>query len=190
DVLIGTQMVAKGLDLPRVTLVGVVSSDTSLYLPDIRSRERTFQLLSQVAGRAGRSALGGRVVFQTYTPNDPAIQRAAEHDFTGFFADEITYRMEQGYPPFRTLVRLEYLSASENAAAREAERLARSLRLRIDQLGLDETHVVGPAPAFFGRVRGKSRWHVIVASRSAHELLAEVEVPRGWRVDVDPVSVL
>ena len=87
-------MVAKGLDLPRVTLVGVVSADTSLHLPDIRSHERTFQLLSQVAGRAGRSALGGRVVFQTYQPDDPAVQFAAEHDFEGFYASEIAYRSE------------------------------------------------------------------------------------------------
>lgn len=191
DVLIGTQMVAKGLDLPRVTLVGVVSADTSLNLPDVTSRERTFQLLSQVAGRAGRSALGGRVVFQTYQPDDPAVQFAAEHDYDGFYAGEIAYRAEQGYPPFRTLVRLEYLTKSgDRAAQREAERMSELLSLRIDQLGLDASDVVGAAPAFFSHVRGRARWQVIVRSDAPHELLSEVAVPPGWRVDVDPVSLL
>src|SRR5687768_13718832 len=108
DVLVGTQMIAKGLDLPLVTLVGVVAADVGLYLPDFRSGERTFQLLTQVAGRAGRSRHGGRVVIQTYTPDHYVIQAAARHDFTGFYRREISYREEYRYPPLRRMARLVY----------------------------------------------------------------------------------
>ena len=106
DVLIGTQMIAKGLDLPLVTLVGVVSADTALHLPDFRSGERTFQLLTQVAGRAGRSGLGGRVIIQTYTPEHYAIQAASRHDYKTFVAQELASRAALGYPPYSRLARL------------------------------------------------------------------------------------
>ena len=106
--LVGTQMIAKGLDLPLVTLVGVVAADVGLYLPDFRSGERTFQLLTQVAGRAGRSARGGRVIIQTYQPEHYAIQAAAQHDYDAFYEREMTFRREHGYPPMRRLARLVY----------------------------------------------------------------------------------
>ena len=106
DILIGTQMIAKGLDFPRVTLVGVLSADMTLNLPDIRSSERTFQLLTQVAGRAGRGQLPGRVIIQCYDPKHFAIQAAKEHDYGRFFSQEISFRRQMGYPPFQVLVRI------------------------------------------------------------------------------------
>jgi primosomal protein N' (replication factor Y) (superfamily II helicase) len=191
DVLIGTQMIAKGLDLPRVTLVGVVSADTALYLPDFRSAERTFQLLTQVAGRAGRSALGGRVIFQTYRPDVPAIQHAAAHDFAGFYEREIAFRQEAGYPPWRRLVRLEYQTASgDRTAFKVTTAMAAFLRRRIALLGLAETEIVGPAPAFFGRVRDRVRWQIVVKAADPHALLADLTFSSGWRLDVDPVELL
>src|SRR5207245_4341244 len=111
--LVGTQVVAKGLDIPRVTVVGVISADTALNLPDFRSSERTFQLLTQVAGRAGRHVLPGRVVVQTYTPDHFAILAASRHDYTTFYEQEIVFRAEAGYPPFTQLLRLVYTDASD-----------------------------------------------------------------------------
>ena len=117
DVLIGTQMIAKGLDLPLVTLVGVIAADVGLFLPDFRAGERTFQLLTQVAGRAGRSALGGQVIVQTYHPDHYAIVAASHHDYEGFYRQEIAFRREQGYPPFRRLARLVYYHTQRDKAA-------------------------------------------------------------------------
>ncbi len=191
DILVGTQMIAKGLDLPRVTLVGVVSADTGLHFPDFRSAERSFQLLSQVAGRAGRSERGGRVIFQTYAPEHPAILAAARHDYAGFYAREIDFRRQQGYPPFGRLVRLIYLTkGSERAAGQAARELADRLREEIDRQGLADTRVIGPAPAFFGHLRGRRRWHLILQSPNPQALLAGFQPGPGWRVDVDPVDLL
>ncbi len=191
DILIGTQMVAKGLDLPRVTLVGVVSADTSLNFPDFRSAERTFQLLTQVAGRAGRSSLGGRVVVQTYSPEIPAITYASRHDYTGFYHTEINFRDQNAYPPFRRLARLVYHGSGGDAGARRAaERLAERLRERIERLGLVDIELVGPAPAFYSRVRGRSRWHIIVKAPEPRDLLFGFEAGPGWRADIDPVDLL
>ena len=120
DVLVGTQMIAKGLDLPLVTLVGVVAADVGLFLPDFRSGERVFQLLTQVAGRAGRSERGGRVVVQTYRPEHYAIQAAARHDYEGFYRREIQFRQEHGYPPIRRLAKLVYWDKKEDKARRAA----------------------------------------------------------------------
>jgi len=190
DVMIGTQMIAKGLDLPKVTLVGVISADTILHLPDFRSGERTFQLLTQVAGRAGRSVLGGRVIIQTYTPLHPAIQAASKHDYTAFYEREIAFRREYWYPPLSRLVKLVYVHASANKAQDEAERLHKLLRLRIARLGLPDVDLIGPAPAFFGRVRGKYRWQILIRGADPAALIRDLRLPLGWRIDVDPVSTL
>ena len=128
DILIGTQMLAKGLDLPLVTLVGVILAEVGLNLPDYRAAERTFQLLTQVAGRAGRSPLGGKVVLQTYEPENYAIQAAARHDFAGFYEQEIAYRRDLRYPPFTRLVKLEYRHADPRKAEETAQSLAEHLR--------------------------------------------------------------
>jgi primosomal protein N' (replication factor Y) len=190
DVLVGTQMIAKGLDLPGVTLVGVVLADTALSLPDFRAAERTFQLLAQVAGRAGRAGRTGRVLFQTYRPDDPAILAAARHDAERFYRGELAFRAEHRYPPFTHLAALEYWGRTDKAAERSATRLAERLRERIDQLGLADTDLLGPAPAFFHRVRGQVRWQLVVRGPEPGAVVSGVRLGPGWRVDVDPVSLL
>jgi primosomal protein N' (replication factor Y) len=189
DLLIGTQMIAKGLDLPLVTLVGVVSADTALHLPDYRASERAFQLLTQVAGRAGRSYRGGQVIIQTYNPGHYAIQAAAHHDFTGFYNQELAYRRQLGYPPFSRLIALRYSDQDAYRCRSEAERLGRWLAAEIQRLGL-RIELIGPAPCFFSRVQGRYRWQIVLRGPDPLPLLSDVALPRGWRVDVDPVSLL
>jgi primosomal protein N' (replication factor Y) len=197
DVLVGTQMIAKGLDLPMVSLVGVVAADTGLHLPDFRSGERAFQLLTQVAGRAGRRSAGAQVIIQTYNPEHYAIQAAQEHDYKAFFTQEIAYRRETGYPPFGRLVRFLYASASEAACGRESAALAARLLALIAARRLEGWGLVGPAPAFFQRARGRWRWHLILRvpgdqadARSLNGFLDGLGSLYGWTVDVDPVQVL
>jgi primosomal protein N' (replication factor Y) len=190
DIMIGTQMIAKGLDLPRVTLVGVISADTMLNLPDLRASERTFQLLTQVAGRAGRSVLGGKVIIQTYTPQHPAIQAASRHDYAAFYAQELDYRREHWYPPLSRFVCMLYVHENARQAQAEAERMAGVLRFKIARLGLPELDVIGPAPAFFARLRGKWRWQIILRGTDPTVLLRDMDLALGWRVDVDPVAML
>ncbi len=189
DVLIGTQMVAKGLDLPLVTLVGVVLADIGLNLPDYRSPERSFQVLSQVAGRAGRGLLGGHVVLQTYEPEHYAIQAAAEHDYETFYEAELEMRRQLDYPPYRRLARLVYRHTSDDAAQSAAERMAGSIEARIRELGVRRAELIGPVPAYFRRVRGEYRWMVVIRAADPTQLLPE-DLPRGWTADVDPVSLL
>jgi primosomal protein N' (replication factor Y) len=190
DVLVGTQMLAKGLDLPLVTLVGVISADTALNLPDFRAAERTFQLVTQVAGRAGRGLRGGRVIVQTYNPDHYAVRAAARHDYAAFARRELAFRREQGYPPYRRLARLEYRHRKPERARLAAERLAETLRATLAARGLPPEDLVGPAPAFFAKRRDLYRWQVILRAEDPAELLRQVEIPGGWRVDIDPVSVL
>jgi primosomal protein N' (replication factor Y) len=190
DILVGTQMVAKGLDLPEVTLVGVVSADTALGLPDFRSSEWTFQLLTQVAGRAGRAAAGGRVIVQTYRPEDPAVVAAATHDYAAFFEREIAFRGEYLYPPYSRLVRLEVQGKTDAAARKAAQALGPELVQRVRALGLPDTEIIGPAPSFFRKVRGHWRWQIVVRSPTPHALLGGWVLPVGWRVDVDPTAML
>lgn len=190
DILVGTQMIAKGLDLPLVTLVGVVSADVALGLPDYRSGERTFQLLAQVAGRAGRGLLGGRVIIQTYQPEHYAIQAAAEHDFVSFYLDEIRFRTQHSLPPFRRLARLVLADVNNDRAQWEATQLAQTLRQEAQALALSATEVLGPTPPFFSRVDGRYRWHILLRSPDPARLLREVTIPARWIVDIDPVSLL
>jgi primosomal protein N' (replication factor Y) len=189
-VLVGTQMIAKGLDLPLVTVVGVISADTALNLPDFCAGERTFQLLAQVAGRAGRGLLGGRVILQTYHPDHYAVVAAAAHDYIGFATRELAFRREQGYPPYRRLAKLVYEDASSSRAQAEARALAGVLRDALARRNLPATDLIGPAPAFFARLRGRYRWQLILRYADPAEFLRTVRVPSGWQVDVDPVSVL
>ncbi len=190
DVLIGTQMIAKGLDLPLVTLVGVVAADTGLFLPDFRAAERTFQLLTQVAGRAGRSDLGGEVVVQTYEPEHYAILAASNHDYEGFYRQEMAFRREQGYPPIRRLARLVYYHGQRAKAEAEAGRLATELQAVIKREDLPDTDLIGPAPCFFARERSEYRWQIVIRGPEPAALLRQVAVPPGWRLDVDPVDLL
>jgi len=189
DVLIGTQMIAKGLDLPLVTLVGVISADVGLGLPDYRAAERTFQVLTQVAGRAGRSLLGGRVILQTYQPEHYAIQSASRHDYAGFFARELRYRKELGYPPFRRVMRLVYRHTHAESAEAEANRVAGQLLAHLREEKPIGTDVVGPAPCFFGKIAGEYRWQIVVRSPDPAALVRG-KILKGWYVDIDPVSTL
>ena len=190
DILIGTQMIAKGLDLPLVTVVGVISADTALYLPDFRAGERTFQLLTQVAGRAGRSDMGGRVFIQTYTPEHYAIRAASQHDYAMFYREEIAFRRQQSYPPYGRLARLLFVHTNQDHCRRQAESLYQSVGRRIAELGLPDTTLIGPAPCFLKRIKGKYRWHLIVRAHDPLTLLGEMTLPPGWQVDIDPVHLL
>ncbi|HLL51505.1 MAG TPA: primosomal protein N' [Thermomicrobiales bacterium] len=189
DVVVGTQMVSKGFDLPRVTSIGVVSGDTSLHLPDFRSGERTFSLLTQVAGRAGRRGPGSRVIVQSYTPEHYAIQAASRHDYDGFFSEEIDFRRQHRYPPFVRLVRYLYRNRSDVACAKAADQMARKLpsHARARDVPMD---LLGPAPAFASRVRGEYQWQVILRTPDLESLLDGLPVEPGWVVDVDPQSLL
>jgi primosomal protein N' (replication factor Y) (superfamily II helicase) len=189
DVLVGTQMLAKGLDLPLVTLVGIVLADVGLNLPDPFAAERTFSLLTQVAGRAGRSALGGRVVLQTFQPEHYAIQAASHHDYTGFYARELAERRKLGYPPFSRLVRLEYRAFDPVKAEVEARATARRLSEDIQTEKRIQTDLIGPVPCFFTKLGGWYRWQIVVRGPEPASLLRNKKMD-GWRVEVDPVSLL
>jgi primosomal protein N' (replication factor Y) len=188
DVMIGTQMIAKGLDLPLVTLVGVVSADTGLNLPDFRAAERTFQVLTQVAGRAGRGLLGGRVILQTFQPDHYALRTAASHDYQAFYQQELQHRQSLGYPPFQRLAKLVFRHTSASLAQSEAERLATQLQHRIAKTQA-QANLIGPAPCFFRRMRGEYRWQVVLRA-SDPLLLIPIDLPKGWITDIDPVSLL
>ena len=190
DILIGTQMLAKGLHLPNVTLVGVVNADIGLHLPDFRAAERVFQVLCQVAGRSGRGPAGGRVIIQTYSPDNPAIEAAARQDYVAFYEDEIALRMERSLPPFTRLIRLVYQHTNGLATRRECERVYRLLMERLQTWGFPNTKVVGPAPAPYERLRGRFRWHLVVEGPEPMRMLDELILPQGWTVDVDPVQLL
>ena len=193
DILVGTQMIAKGLDLPLVTLVGVISADVGLYLPDFRASERSFQVLTQVAGRAGRSLLGGEVILQSYRPEHYVIQAARRHDYLDFARQELSFRRSVGYPPYRGLARLLFVHSDRERARQEAEALARGLRFRSQQAvasGAEQIELIGPAPCFFSREQGNYRWHIIVRAADPGAFLRGAALPSGWRVDVDPASLL
>ena len=190
DILVGTQMLAKGLDFPGVSLVGVVSADTGLNLPDFRSGERTFQLLCQVEGRAGRGVYRGRAVVQTYNPGYYAIKYAAQHDYSGFFAAEMGYRREFGYPPFNRMARLVYSHSDEGKCFAQAEHMAAMIGQEVAARGISGIKIIGPAPAFIARLRGRYQVQVILLGRELHGVLQGMDLPSGWVLDVDPVGML
>jgi primosomal protein N' (replication factor Y) len=173
-ILLGTQMVAKGLDFSKVTLVGVISADTQLLLPDFRSSERTFQLLAQVAGRAGRRELAGEVIIQTLQPTHYSIRHVVQHDFNSFYEEELQFREELDYPPFSHIILVEFKGGNEKEVARHADRFAQSLRRTNSHMV-----ILGPAPAALSKLRGQYRWHILVkdlkskdiSGRIAHEAL-------------------
>ena len=190
DVLIGTQMIAKGLDLPQVTLAGVISADTGLNFPDFRSSERTFQLLCQVAGRAGRGIKSGKVIIQTYSPDNYIIEAAAKHDYLGFYYKEIDYRRQYNYPPFSQLIRLVYNHTDEELCRREVERVYRLILDEKARKDIIDFNVIGPVPAFAFRARGRYRWQLFLRGPDSTRMLSRLTLPRGWTIDVDPVGVV
>jgi primosomal protein N' (replication factor Y) (superfamily II helicase) len=189
DILIGTQLLAKGLDLPLVTLVGVILADVGLNFPDFRAAERTFQLLTQVAGRAGRSPLGGRVIFQTFQPENYAIQSAALHDFNGFFHQELGFRRDLGYPPFTNLVKVEFREMDAGKAEKNARNFAAQARVWMVEGGYKATELIGPVPCFFSKEGGYFRWQVILKGPNPAGILRGRPLGDA-RVVVDPPSLL
>lgn len=200
-ILLGTQMIAKGLDFPNVTLVGVVNADVGLHIPDFRSAERTFQLLSQVAGRAGRGPQGGRVLVQTFNPDQPCIALAAAHDFEAFVAQELTHRRTHNYPPYQRMARLIIRGCDQTATGDFAERMAGVFQAALGTLAKSpaEVRVLGPAEAPVFRLKGYYRFHFQVQSPNPgtlHQLLRNVlptvRSPAGveFTLDVDPLNML
>jgi primosomal protein N' (replication factor Y) len=194
DVLVGTQMIAKGHDFPRVTLVGVISADVGLGLADFRAAERTFQLLTQVAGRAGRGDVAGEAVIQTLYPDHYSIRHACRQDYRAFFEDEIRYRRAMRYPPVVALVNALVRAPTFRQAFEEASEIASGLR----EAGDDRYRVVGPAPAPLGRLRGEYRVQLFLkgSHRGAMReallaiLRSRKELQKRVTVDVDPLSMM
>ena len=189
QVLIGTQMVAKGLDIPNVTLVGVVMADIGLYLPDFRAGERAFSLLCQVAGRAGRGGAPGRVVVQTYNPEHYAISAGANQDYLEMYDTEIESRRRLGYPPFNQLAHIVYQNSDGEACQRQAEAIVEELKRRTVAQGRTDIEVSGPAPGLPPRLRGRHRWRLLIRGRNLAEFLDDVDFPTGCIVDIDPAHV-
>jgi primosomal protein N' (replication factor Y) len=198
DILVGTQMIAKGHDFPEVTLVGVVNAEASLGMPDFRAAERTFQLLSQVIGRAGRGENPGRVVVQAYDTEHYAIRAAAEHDAAGFYRQELEFRREAGYPPFAFLAAFAVSGLAEQAVTDQAELTARLLAQLKAELKV-RVEILGPAPSPIYRLRNRFRRQILLkgSNRSdLHRLLSfwrqRTTVVAAVRisVDIDPVDMM
>jgi primosomal protein N' (replication factor Y) len=197
-ILLGTQMIAKGLDFPNVTLVGVVNADTTLHFADFRAAERTFQLVTQVAGRTGRGDKGGRVLVQTFSPDHYAILAAIDHDYARFAAAELPTRDEHLYPPFASLIRLIFRGESETVTEHYAEAAVEKLKAATEAAKI-EHRILGPAPCPIARLRGLFRFHVLTSSPAGDTLRAcvravteSLEAVEGvqWVVDVDPLDLL
>ncbi|MBM4372295.1 MAG: primosomal protein N', partial [Deltaproteobacteria bacterium] len=198
DLLLGTQILAKGHDFPGVSLVGVLLADLTLGLPDIRGAERTFQLMTQVAGRAGRGDRPGRVVVQTYMPQHPSLQRAQTHDFEGFAEDELRLRRLRGWPPWTALALLRFSGTDDGRVEDAARRVAETLEAPARAAGVE---ILGPTPAPVARIRGRLRIQVLLRSPGRRDLqrflvraraLLEAVMPASVRldVDVDPVDMM
>jgi primosomal protein N' (replication factor Y) len=197
-ILLGTQMIAKGLDFPNVTLVGVINADTTLHFCDLRAAERTFQLVTQVAGRTGRGPKGGRVLVQTFSPDHYAILAAIDHDYARFAAAELPSRETHLYPPFASLIRLIVRGESEVVTSDFADAAAVKLRVAIEAAQI-EHRLLGPAPCPIAKLRGLFRYHILLSSadgaalRSAvRSVMVTLEPMEGlqWVVDVDPLDLL
>jgi len=203
DILVGTQMIAKGLDFPGVTLVGVITADTSLNLPDFRAAERTFQLLTQVAGRAGRGKRPGEVVVQTYTPEHYSVVYAKNHDYRDFFREELKLREILEYPPYCSLVRILISGKTENNVIQGSEVIASKLSQELGRFNLGITQpLLGPAPAPLSKLRNRYRWQICIRgtpgsllrkvirealeSQQDDPMLAALKIS----VDVDPLGMM
>lgn len=186
DILVGTQLLAKGLDLPRLSTLGVVLADTSLYMPDFSAQERTFQLISQVLGRIGRGHTAGRAIIQTYHPDHPVLTAAISGDYATFYHDELTSREQFLFPPFCYLLKLTVRRASSKAAETAAEKLKHEL-----ETSGYKVRVEGPAPNFYERFQNKYQWQLVIKARQRSELLKILAVlPSGWSYDLDPIDLL
>jgi primosomal protein N' (replication factor Y) len=188
DVLVGTSLVTKGLDVPEVTLVGVVSADVALNLPDERAAERTYQMLAQAVGRAGRGSRPGRAIIQSYQPDHPAIVAVANGESARFYDAELALRRRFGSPPYGRLVKLTVALADRTKAELEAREMADRLRSRARERGTDDA-VAGPAPAYIAKRGDRWRFNLVLRGTSPAALLdGGLDAP--WSVDVDPESLL
>ena len=188
DIIVGTQVIAKGLDLPKLRFVGVVQADSGLALPDYQSAERVFQLLAQVSGRVGRNEHASQVVIQSYQPEHPAVKYGLARDYDSFYLEAIAERKRANYPPFTYLLKMTCTYKSEAASIRAARALAAQLRPKLS----NDMQLLGPAPAFYERVRDSYRWQLIVKSPRRGDLAALIEQvpPTHWQYELDPISLL
>jgi primosomal protein N' (replication factor Y) len=200
QILLGTQMIAKGLDFPNVLLVGVINADSALHFPDFRAAERTFQLVTQVAGRTGRGSRGGRVIVQTFTPEHPAIQAASRHDYQQFAETEMVQRRKYGYPPLGSVARIIVRGPQEETAEAFADTLVDRLEASRNQLGT-EVRILGPAPPPIAKLRGKFRFHIMLQAAASKPLgetirqaVADLKAPTKeeiqYVIDIDPMDML
>jgi primosomal protein N' (replication factor Y) len=199
DILVGTQMIAKGHDFPEVTFVGVLLADLSLSFPDFRASERTFQILTQVAGRSGRGDRPGKVLFQTMAPESPAIRRASEYDYAGFMEDELAAREAMGYPPFGRMLLLRLSGAKQDAAREAADLVAGALS---GPLSVHGVRILGPAPSPIARVKRRFHYQILLVmppDLAVGDLFPELLRPLRERVrklgarleaDVDPYQMM
>lgn len=186
DILVGTQLLAKGLDLPKLSVLGVVLADTSLYMPDFSASERTYQLLTQVLGRIGRGHVAGHAVIQTYHPDHPVIKLAIDNDYQELYRTEIAARQQYRFPPFCFLLKLSV----RRATSKSAEAAADKLKTTLQQSGL-KIRVEGPAPSFYEKFQGKYQWQLIVKATERGELLKVIaQLPANWSYDIDPLDLL
>jgi primosomal protein N' (replication factor Y) len=197
-ILLGTQMIAKGLDFPNVLLVGVINADTALHLPDFRAAERTFQLVTQVAGRTGRGERGGRVLVQTFSPEHPAIEAAVHHDYQRFATCELPAREALMYPPYASMVRVVVRGVVEEPTSAYATTIADQLREQLEKSGI-AFRIVGPAPAPIHKLRNLFRYHFQCQSTDGQSLREAVRTVTSalkpveeiqWIADVDPLDML
>ena len=185
DILIGTQMISKGLDLPNVTLVGVILADVGLHIPDFRAAERGFQLMTQVAGRSGRANKAGQVIIQTYNPEHISIKTASEHNYNDFFTQEIKSRKSLKYPPFNRIIKMKFRHSEQKKCTKEIERVKELLSTLVTD------HDIQSAPALIPRKHNKYHWNIFIQgpnpSSILQKLLQKNQLPDGWSIDVDPV---
>lgn len=186
DILVGTQMLAKGLDLPKLSTLGILLADTSLYLPDFSANERTFQLITQVLGRIGRGHVPGKAIIQTYHPDHPVIQAAIKGDYESFYRSELESRQQFLFPPFCYLLKLSVRRATIKGAQSAADKLKEEI-----ETGGYHVRVEGPAPSFYERFQNKYQWQLVVKATERSELLKIIEnLPANWSYDIDPMDLL
>jgi primosomal protein N' (replication factor Y) len=186
DILIGTQMLAKGLDLPRLSTLGIILADSSLYVPDYTAQEKTYQLLTQVVGRVGRGHVDSRVILQTYNPNSSLTKAALSNDWDAFYSAEITEREKYFFPPFSYILKLTVARSTAHSAEVAAIKFKQHLLTQQWHIQVD-----GPAPAFHEKAGGQFIWQLIVKARNRKALLGIIAIlPSGWNYDIDPANLI
>jgi primosomal protein N' (replication factor Y) len=188
DIAIGTQVVAKGLDLPHLRTVGIIQADAGLALPDYITNERTFQLLAQVIGRVGRNEHQTQVIVQSYQPNHPSIKSGLTQDYESFYAHTLDERRRGLFPPFTHLLKLTCIYKTESAAIKNAQKLASELRTKVNK----GVQILGPTPAFYERQHGTYRWQLVLKSPKREYLIDTLKLipPNHWQFELDPASLL